>query len=166
VKAGWTDDLLCFLNTLLGGSPGVGPGCLGEFVGCRGTSPSPLRLSTVSLLLGSVRLRRTLPPTDCTGLPGASATGESSSLVIPSVRAPRAREAGDGLRFSYKRAVTNLLPCLSVVLLLLAILVGWGFRRASSFHHSPPHPKTRLGPVLHQPPPFPCSWQGVEQCRA
>ena len=98
----WTciDDLFCFLNTLRGGSSGVCPCCTGEFAVVGRTSLSPLRLSTVPLLLGSVLLRRMLPPTDCTGLPGASATGESPSLVIPSVRTPCATKVGEGLRIS------------------------------------------------------------------
>lgn len=99
------DDLFCFLNTLRCGSPGVESGCVGEFAVVVGVSSSPLRLSTVPFLVGSVRLRRILPPTDCTGLPGVSATGDSSSLVIPSVRAP-------------------CMPCFSVIVLLLTIRVG------------------------------------------
>ena len=85
----WTciDDLFCFLNTLARGcSSGVGPGCPCALAGAGETSLSPLLLPIVPLLLGSVRLRRMLPPTDCTGLPGASATGDRSSLGIPSVR--------------------------------------------------------------------------------
>jgi len=103
-----TDDLFCFLNTLRGGSSGVGPDRPGGLAVVGETPPSPLGLSTVPLLLGSVRLRRMLPPTDCTGLPGASATGESPSLVNPSVRTP-------------------CIPCFWFVALLLTILVGWGF---------------------------------------
>jgi len=60
-----------------------------------GDSVSPLLLSTVPLLVGSVRLRRMLPPTDCTGLPGASATGDRS-LGMPSVRVPRTTELRNG----------------------------------------------------------------------
>ena len=85
----WTciDDLLCFLNTLARwGSSGVGPGCPGAVEAAGWTSPSPLLLSNVPLLLGSVRLRRMLPPRDWTGLPGASAAGDRSSSGIPSVR--------------------------------------------------------------------------------
>jgi len=104
----WTgciDDLFCFLSTLRGGSSGAGSGCPGELAVDGRASPSPLRLSTVPLLLGSVRLLRMLPSTDCNGLPGTSATGESPSLVNPSVRA-------------------LCTSCLSDVDLLLATL-GW-----------------------------------------
>jgi len=107
----------------------VGPSCPSMFVVVGGTSLSPLLLSSVPLLLGSVLLRRMLPPTDRTGLPGVSATGDRSSLGIPSVRAPctmelknrqinhlpSSRWGGDG---------SDSLPRLSVVVLLLVILGG------------------------------------------
>ena len=96
------DDLFCFFSTL--------PRCRSSGVDSRcacayetgGASVSPLLLSTVPLLVGSVRLRRMLPPTDCTGLPGASATGDRSLLGMPSVRVPCTTELKTGESFSYK----------------------------------------------------------------
>ena len=127
----WTciDDLFCFLRTLARcGSSGVGPSCPGGFAVAGGTSLSPLLLSNVSLLLGSVRLRRMLPPTDCTGLRGASVTGDSSSLGIPSVRIPCTAELKNGLnilpRIFPRKECDDLLACLSVVVLLRMILGG------------------------------------------
>jgi len=90
------DDLFCFFSTLPRcRSSGVDSRCVDEFV-TGGVSLSPPLLSTVPLLLGSVRLRRMLPPTDCTGLPGTSATGDRSLLGIPSVRVPCTTESKNG----------------------------------------------------------------------
>ena len=119
----WTciDDLFCFLNTLRGGSSGVV-----VFVIAGGTSPSPLLLPMVPLLLGSVRLRRMLPSTECTGLPGTSETGARSSFSIPSMRVLCTMELKNG-RVAQPWSIwwwrsRDLLLCLWDAVLLLMIL--------------------------------------------